>query len=124
MDGFFVKKKSGVHGIGIFTKIDIKKNSTFYKIPLIHIFNKPRPKFAYIGNNIWVSDERILNYVNNSCNPNSLLNVMRELKLIAKRNIKAGEEITIDYNKTEKNGVKVPCTCQSKNCRKYFLKIE
>lgn len=124
MVDLFIKKKSGIHGIGIFTTKNIKKNAIFYEVPIDCISNEPKPRWAHIGKNRWVLDEEVLNYVNHSCNPNSVLNISAQPKLIAKRNIKADEEIIVDYNATEINGKKVSCTCKSKDCKKYFLRIE
>jgi hypothetical protein len=119
-----IKRKSKIHGKGIFTIKNIGKGVIFYKVSLNSIFNKPKSKCAFIGKNRWVSDKKVLNFINHSCSSNSILDISNRPKLIAKRNIKSGEEITVDYNKTEKNGTKVPCKCKSKNCRKYFLRIE
>ncbi|MCX6811907.1 MAG: SET domain-containing protein-lysine N-methyltransferase [Candidatus Berkelbacteria bacterium] len=124
MGKLLIKKKSNIHGIGIFTTEHIGKNSVFYVIPINSIFNKPKSKCAYVGRNSWVSDEEVLNYVNHSCEPNSILDISDKPRLIAKRDIKKNEEITVDYSRTEKNGIKVPCVCKSKNCKKYFLRIE
>ncbi len=118
-----IKKKSNVHGIGIFTTGNFVKNTAFYKVPMKHISNKPLPKCAYLGKNRWVSDKKVLNYINHSCVSNSKLDILDIPKLISKKSIKAGEEITVDYNKTEKNGNKVLCNCKSPKCKKYFLRI-
>lgn len=124
MTDYLIKKKSSIHGIGIFTTKDIARNAVFYEVPMELISNKPKPKWAHIGKNRWVSDEKVLNYVNHSCDSNSRLDISDLPKLIAKRDIKADEEITVDYNETEKSGKKVPCNCKTKKCKKYFLRIE
>ena len=124
MSDFLVKKKSRIHGIGIFTQKDIKKDTVFYEVPTELISNKPKPKWAHIGKNSWVSDEKVLNYINHSCDSNSILDISGLPKLTAKRDIKAEEEITVDYNETEKNGNKVLCNCKTEKCKKYFLRIE
>lgn len=124
MINFFIKKKSSIHGIGIFATKKITKNLLFYKVPLVCIFNNPKSRCAYIGKNLWVSDQKVLNFVNHSCDPNSILNIPDKPKLIAKKDINPGEEITVDYNRTEKSGAEVPCKCSSKNCKKYFKRIE
>jgi len=121
--GFLIQKKSKIHGIGIFTNKVINKGDEFYIVPIKLIFNRPTPKCAYIGGKRWVSDEKVLNFVNHSCNANAVLDILGEPKLIAKRKIRSGEEITVDYDKTELNGEKVVCNCKGNNCRKYFLSI-
>ena len=40
--------------------------------------------------------------------------------MTAKRNIKTGEEITVNYNKTESHQFKIKCNCSSLNCKVYF----
>lgn len=124
MSNFLIKKKSSIHGIGIFTEQDIKKNAVFYEVPMELISNEPKAKWAHIGKNRWVSDEEVLNYINHSCDSNSKLDISDLPRLIAKRDIKSGEEITVNYNETEKKGEKVPCNCKTKKCKKYFLRIE
>jgi hypothetical protein len=119
-----IKKKSSIHRIGIFTEQNIKKNVVFYEVPMDLISNDPKKRWAHIGKNRWVSDEKVLNYINHSCDSNSRLDISDLPKLIAKRDIKAGEEITVNYNETEKNGEKIPCNCKSKKCKKIFLRIE
>jgi len=124
MEGFLVRNSSDIDGIGIFTDRNIEKGEVFYKVPVGSVFNEPKSKCAHIGNNTWVPDGLVLNYINHSCDPNAILDISGEPKLVAKKDIEFAEEITVDYNLTEINGTKVPCTCQSKNCRKYFLRIE
>jgi hypothetical protein len=124
MDDFLVKKESLIHGKGIYTTKDIKVGDIFYVIPVETIANEPRPSWAYLGENTWVSDEVVLNYINHHCEPNAILDVSREPKLIAIKNINVEDEITVDYSQTELNGVKVLCGCGSKNCKKYFLRLE
>lgn len=119
-----IKNPSQIDGIGIFTNKDIKKDDAFYEVPMNFLLNKPKPKCAHIGNNIWVLDEEVLNYVNHSCSPNSTLDISAKPRLIARRDIKSGEEITVDYNQTETGGIKIPCNCKTPNCKGYFLRKE
>lgn len=124
MKPFLLKLPSKIHGLGIFTSRDIREKEEFYIVPTNQVFHKATPKCAYIGNNTWVSDEQVLNYVNHSCEPSALLKVMNTPRLISRRLIRAEEEITVDYNLTEQGGNKVPCNCRSQNCRGYFLRRE
>jgi len=119
---YFEIRKSKIHGKGIFTTKAIKKKTKFYRVPLKNIFNSPKPRCAFIGKHRWVCDNKVLNWVNHSCDANALLCIDRKMPcLIARKDIKLGEEITCDYNKTEKNGKKVRCNCKSRICKKYFL---
>ena len=54
--------------------------------------------------------------VNHSCNPN--VGIQNDTKLVAIRDIKAGEEIMYDYSTTVDGGWTMPCKCGEKNCRK------
>lgn len=53
--------------------------------------------------------------INHSCSPNA---AVRNMSIVAWECIKAGDQITIDYKRTE-NKLASPfdCNCKSKNCR-------
>ncbi|MCA9497073.1 MAG: SET domain-containing protein-lysine N-methyltransferase [Nanoarchaeota archaeon] len=124
MEFRFEKKISKIHGQGIFAKDKIPTNIQFYKIPLDIVFNEPKSKCAKIATNQFVFDDKILNWINHSCNPNSELNLnKKEPVLISLKEILSGEEITVDYNLTEIGGKKTPCTCNAFNCKKYFKRL-
>ncbi len=119
-----IKKKSNIHGIGIFAGEFIPKGLKFYIIPLKKIFNIPRSRCAHIGDGKYVCDKKVLNYINHSCNPNSLLDISGvQPSSVALRDIQINEEITCNYNLTEIGGKKIICKCKSNNCKGYFLKI-
>ena len=55
-------------------------------------------------------------YVNHSCNPNAGVNKGR--RLIALKQIEAGEEIRFDYSTTMDDGLwRMECRCTHMNCR-------
>ncbi|PRQ26681.1 putative histone-lysine N-methyltransferase transcription regulator PHD family [Rosa chinensis] len=68
----------------------------------------------------------IARFVNHSCSPNcvaKVISVRNEKKVVflAERDIFPGEEITYDYHfNHEDEGKKIPCSCNSKNCRRYL----
>ncbi|KAK2659681.1 hypothetical protein Ddye_006214 [Dipteronia dyeriana] len=68
----------------------------------------------------------IARFVNHSCLPNCVarvISVRNEKKVVffAERDIYPGEEITYDYHfNHEDEGKKIPCFCNSKNCRRYL----
>ena len=62
------------------------------------------------------SKKSIGRYANHSCNPNSGIRGMR--KLIAVKNITAGDEIVWDYSASDDSGWYHKCSCGAKNCRK------
>lgn len=55
-------------------------------------------------------------YINHSCDPNC--GIKGALKIVAMRNIKAGEEITFDYAMSESHPMRIECACGRPNCRK------
>ena len=87
-----IKKKSKVHGNGLFSTTDIPKGSVigeFHVVPATY-----NTKFS-----IWLDDEHyratnILKYSNHSSTPNAKLEFPQ---LIAKEDIKAGKEIFWAY---------------------------
>ncbi|XP_011081502.1 uncharacterized protein LOC105164543 isoform X1 [Sesamum indicum] len=68
----------------------------------------------------------IARFVNHSCQPNcvaKVISVRNEKKVVffAERDIYPGEEITYDYHfNHEDEGERIPCYCNSKNCRRYL----
>jgi len=56
-------------------------------------------------------------YINHSCNPNC--GIKNSVKIVAMKNIRRGEEVTIDYSTSEsENGWYLICHCENKNCRR------
>lgn len=53
-------------------------------------------------------------YLNHSCDPNAMRS---GVKVFAWRNIRRGEEITIDYRLNAFGGERSKCHCGSRNCR-------
>ncbi|XP_068471510.1 uncharacterized protein [Phaseolus vulgaris] len=67
----------------------------------------------------------IARFVNHSCLPNcvaKVITVRHEKKVVffAERDIFPGEEITYDYHFNHEDEGKIPCYCNSKNCRRYM----
>ncbi len=113
-------KKSAIHGKGVFARNNIPKDTMFYQVPLNHIFLKPKARCAYIKGK-YVYDGAVLNWINHSCDPNTELDVSGDVPVLKSlRNISPKEEITVDYEKTEKHQTKHACNCGSKNCRNSF----
>ena len=81
---------------------------------------KPEASVNFDENHKWVEDvnapETPDAYLNHSCNPN--LWFTKNWSLSAKKNIKAGEELTFDYPTGDPYPLNSICKCGSKNCRK------
>lgn len=125
MDALLEKRKSKIDGHGVFAASNIKKGERFYSVPISIVYDRQMKRCARIGEGRYVCDERILNYVNHSCEPNSELRIEKSgIFLRALVNIKKGEELTVDYEKTELKGIKRICNCHSKKCRKFCFGFE
>ena len=116
MAEFLIKRSSPMHGTGIFTLKPIKKDEVFYKIPTEKTLSHNTPHSAQIAKDVYVWDFDVLNYVNHSCNPNTRIDIP-STSLIATRDIAFNEELTCDYDLTEKKGVPFVCACKSDNCK-------
>lgn len=117
-------KESKIHGKGVFAKQSIKARTIFYKISLVNTVPYTKKNCAYVGNGRWLEDNKVVNWVNHSCNPNTIIDFgNNNLLLIASRDIAKDEEITCDYDITEINGQKEKCLCNSRTCKGYFLKL-
>ena len=115
------KKASPIHGQGIFTKNQIPIGETFYEIPMNIIHTEPKSNCTRIASRMFVDDEKVLNWVNHSCAPNSKIEIRNQgTYLMAVRKILAGEEITVDYLVTEERNNLHQCNCKSEKCRNYF----
>ncbi len=118
------KRKSNINGMGIFTTNSVAKDTEFYAIPLAIVYNEPQPRCARIAVNKYVHDGAVLNWVNHSCNPNTILDIDRpDPVLIAIRDMAAEEEISVNYNRTEVQGVSVECACKATNCKGFFDRL-
>ena len=112
-------KKSKIHGKGIFAKQNIKKGEIILEWHPKEIRKKDINKSYedYILNKdgkmfLMQSPEK---YMNHSYIPNSKMD-LKNLKDIATRDIKKGEEITSNYPKDDldKN---IKCNCGNLNCK-------
>jgi hypothetical protein len=74
-----------------------------------------------IGTFDWENAKHISNFMNHSCNPNMIYDLNDNI--IARRDIIAGEELTIDYGNFIVNmDQEFTCSCGAEQCRKHILK--
>jgi hypothetical protein len=59
--------------------------------------------------------ENIAIYINHSCNPN--VGMDGQITYVAMRDIKANEELCLDYSMALDTDYKLECQCGAKNCR-------
>ena len=112
LEQFVFVKNSSLHGKGIFTSVDIPKNKI--TMPIIgEVISGDECERREEENNVyifWNGDTYIdtamsdkIKYINHNCDFNCdvIERDKNSLSLIAYRNIKAGEELTIDYGYEE-----------------------
>ncbi|MBW3011806.1 SET domain-containing protein-lysine N-methyltransferase [Candidatus Woesearchaeota archaeon] len=127
-------RDAGKKGKGIFALVDIKKGEHILDITgeVIETENpeeypgEVREHWAPVGKKgkkfRFITPESPWMYMNHSCECNA--GVVNNRKLIACRDIKKGEEVTVDYSTydlealTGERQLQMRCQCRSKHCRK------
>lgn len=121
---------SSIHGKGIRAGENINKGDIISRIkgPLKFKINKDRndaighPDWVGVKKDIWIDPLKPHKFLNHSCDP---VAGMRGLTLIAIKNLREGEEITIDYSIIEGDFLwEMNCSCNSKNCRGIIRSIQ
>ncbi len=126
-----IAKHSNIHNAGVFAIQDIKKDELiaiwggyvmtdeeFDRLPK-EIYDYSYPVGVYGGYYLGpksVDDLDDAEMFNHSCEPNA--GVKGQIALLARRDIKAGEEVCFDYETTDTRGDSFDCNCRSKICRK------
>ena len=77
--------------------------------------------YLFTLNSYWCIDGSVggsgAQYINHSCDPNCYAWIHKEhILYMSARDIKKGEELTIDYH-FDKDVERVPCSCGTKKCR-------
>ncbi|CAN6449969.1 unnamed protein product [Victoria cruziana] len=139
--------KSGIHALGLYTSQFIPRGAMVVEyvgeIVGSHVADKREIEYL-AGRGVQyksacyffrIDKEHIIDatrkggiarFVNHSCLPNcvaKIITIRNEKKVVffAERDINPGEEITYDYHfNHEDEGKKIPCFCNSKNCRRYL----
>ena len=120
------RKRSRLHGYGVFAEETINKNKRIidYAGELINNRQSERREDRYLSkgciwvfrvNRNWSRDANVggnvARFVNHSCTPNCWIEVAgKTIWIRASRTIRKGEELTYDYN-TEGDKV-IPCRCR------------
>lgn len=126
-----VRRRSAISGSGVYTTHAIEKDTTIAecKGELISLAEGWRREQRYLARQrIWIfniSDRwardaavggNIARYVNHACKPNCYTDIVgRRIWILAARRIKAGEELTYDYNTGGLAGI--ACRCRP-GCRR------
>ncbi len=119
---------SAIEGKGVFSSVRIPRRTKIGEvtgdlIPLREARKRARGTCRICL--IDLSDTRALDctkgnifrFLNHSCMPNAFLRIIRNrVEVYARRAIKTGEEITVDYGETPHGGG-MRCTCGHPKCR-------
>jgi SET domain-containing protein len=124
-------RESNIDGRGLFATADIAKDEVV-AVKGGHIVDgktlreKITPVFGpveiQIDDDLFIApvtrEERELSmlYSNHSCDPN--LGVRGEITFVARRDVRAGEELTHDWAMTDDDDYSIECNCGAFNCRK------
>jgi len=123
-------RESSINEKGLFAKASVAKNEIVV-IRAGHIINEEdlRRKRDVVGDaDLQISDEfylaplsreefkNIMTFVNHSCEPN--LGIMGNCIFVALKEIKAGEELYLDYAMFDNNDTSFVCNCRTSFCRK------
>lgn len=121
-----VRRRSKLHGWGVFALEPINKNKRIVKYEGELIDHRESLKreteylkrgeiWCFTVNRRWVRDANvggnIARFINHSCRPNCYTQIVGlDIWIRAARNIEAGEELTYDYN-TDGDKI-IPCHCR------------
>ena len=120
---FAVKRTT--RGLGLFTRKPISRGALVIEytgrlLPAEEAYRKGG-RYLFEVNSRWIIDgagrENIGRYINHSCRPNCEPRTRGKKVLIyARRNIKAGEELSYDYGKEYFDDLILPVGCKCDHC--------
>lgn len=120
-------RSSDIHAAGCYTTARIAKGTRVVEYTGERVTNEEGDRlyknkdytylFALDSGKEMVDGYGMAMYINHSCDPNCETDqIDGRIWIIARRNIKAGEELTYDYNLFDGEG-EAPCTCGARTCR-------
>jgi uncharacterized protein len=131
-----VVRPSQIAGSGLFAARDFAAGDTIIlvwgkicrKINHTAVDALSFPDWIGVAETVWIDTEGLGRFLNHSCDPNSFLSSYREYEeagdaigeytLLALRDIKAGEEVSMDYSWTEcDDRWGMSCSCNASTCR-------
>lgn len=124
-------KKSNISGSGIVAEEDIKKGEFIGyirgKLKRLKVTNKEEslsfPNWIGVEKGLWIDPANPYQFLNHSCDPSA--GIKRRFSMVALKDIKKGEEITVDYSIIEGDELwEMKCSCGSKNCRGLIKSVQ
>lgn len=124
-----IVRSSEIHAAGCYTTSEIRKDTYIVEYTGPRISQEEADArydgksttylFGLIDPNKIIDGHGTAMFINHSCEPNcDTEEIDGRVWIVARRNIKAGEELTYDYNLYD--GAKsdtAPCSCGARNCR-------
>lgn len=123
--------ESKLDGHGVFAQEPIKAGEfvSYIKGSIVKMVNVTEadsvafPNWVGFKKDAWIDPTPPLKYLNHSCEPNC--GIRGTKTVMALKNIKKNEELTIDYAITEMDmDWYIMCTCGNKICRKKITSIQ
>jgi len=123
------KRISPIQGRGLFAKADIEKGEVVVVKGGYVLTKSQRDEIGkelgpseiqitehlFIGPTAETEREGSMMHLNHSCEPN--LGVQGQIVFVALRDIKANEELTVDYAMTDDEDYEMECQCGAETCR-------
>lgn len=122
---------SNIHGKGIRAGEDIKKGEIIQPVKgKMRFFavkckedSQLYPNWIGVAKDQWIDPDKPFKFINHSCEPNA--GVKGKINIVAIKNIKEGEEITIDYSIIEGDDMwEMKCSCGSPKCRGIIRSVQ
>ena len=117
---------SGIEGLGIFAARSFSRGERIRRINMLREITPDAPLRADLGERAdhcdYPDGKMVLlgypdRHVNHRCDPNAFVVYAGETSaLVARRDIRPGDEITIDYNINISGGTAWPCRCGVARC--------
>jgi len=122
-------RKSKIQGTGVYALMDFKVGEIILDIDDSNVVTDPSKlsdednafNCDYLDNGKVILMQDPERCINHSCDPSTYVKTIDGVrKVIAKKNISKGDEITFDYSINGDNEGTFPCRCGSDKCRKIY----
>lgn len=122
---------SNIEGLGLRIGENAKRGDIIFRFkgPLKFKVNQNKqdaldnPDWVGVAKDQWIDPEKPYKFINHSCNPN--VGIKGRVTVMALRDIKEGDELTIDYSTIEGDTRwEMECLCGEKNCRKVIRSVQ